>query len=49
MARIIDNPTGKKIGILAPWGEMQYGDSEFKIAVQYDPQNPDVVGTDDIS
>ena len=46
MARIIDNPTGKKIGILAPWGEMQYGDSESKIAVQYDPQNPDVVGTD---
>ncbi len=46
MARIIDNPTGKKIGILAPWGEMQYGDSESKIAVQYDPQNPDVVGAD---
>jgi len=46
MARIIDNPTGKKIGILAPWGEMQYGDSEAKIAVQYDPQNPEVVGTD---
>lgn len=46
MARIIDNPTGKKIGILAPWGEMQYGDGESKIAVQYDPQNPNVVGTD---
>lgn len=46
MARIIDNPTGEKIGILAPWGEMQYGDSESKIAVQYDPQNPDVIGTD---
>lgn len=46
MARIIDNPTGKKIGILAPWGEMQYGDSESKIAVQYDPQNPEVIGAD---
>jgi len=46
MARIIDNPTGKKIGILAPWGEMQYGDAESKIAVQYDKENPDVVGTD---
>lgn len=46
MARIIDNPTGKKIGILAPWGEMQYGDAESKIAVQYDSENPDVVGTD---
>ncbi|MDB5178046.1 MAG: hypothetical protein JWO61_429 [Candidatus Saccharibacteria bacterium] len=45
-ARIIDNPTGKKIGILAPWGEMQYGDAEAKLAVQYDPANPDVVGTD---
>ncbi len=46
MARIIDNPTGKKIGILAPWGEMQYGDSESKIAVQYDPKNPDEIGID---
>lgn len=46
MARIIDNPTGKKIGILAPWGEMQYGDAEAKLAVQYDPENPDVIGTD---
>jgi|GEM_PF-6812122 len=46
MARIINNPTGKKIGILAPWGEMQYGDAEAKLAVQYDQANPDVVGTD---
>lgn len=46
MARIIDNPTGKKIGILAPWGEIQYGDDQAKIAVQYDTQNPDVIGTD---
>jgi hypothetical protein len=46
MARIIDNPTGEKIGIMAPWGEMQYGSVDAKIAVQYDPNNPDVVGTD---
>lgn len=46
MARIIDNPTGKKIGILAPWGEMQYGDAESKIAVQFDSKNPDLIGSD---
>ena len=49
MARIIDNPYskyGRKIGTLAPWGEMQYGDSDSKLAVQYDPEHPDVVGTD---
>jgi len=46
MARIIDNPTGKIVGILAPWGEMQYGDPESKIAVQYDPESPDTIGSD---
>ena len=43
MARIIDNPTGQKIAILAPWGKMQYGDSKSKIAAQYDPLNPDII------
>lgn len=46
MARITDNPTGKKIGILAPWGEMQYGDENAKLAVQFDPENPEIVGAD---
>jgi ADP-ribose pyrophosphatase YjhB (NUDIX family) len=46
MVRAIDNPTGRPIEITAPWGEKQYGKRDCKLAVVYDPAQPEVVGTD---
>jgi len=46
MIKAIDNPTGSPIEIMAPWGEKQYGDERCKVATLYDPNQPDVIGTD---
>lgn len=46
MARAVDNPTGQDIQIMAPWGELQFGGPDCKIATVFDPENPDEVGPD---
>ena len=46
MARAVDNPTGQDIQIMAPWGELQYGGPDCKIATVFDPDNPNEVGSD---
>ena len=46
MARIIDNPTGGEVSVIAPWGEEQVGAADCKFASLYDPTQPDVISTD---
>ena len=46
MARIIDNPTGGEVSVIAPWGEEQIGAADCKFASLYDPSQPDVISTD---
>lgn len=46
MARAVDNPTGQDIQIMAPWGELQFGGPDCKIATVFDPDNPNGVGPD---
>lgn len=46
MARALQNPTGGDIEIMAPWGEKQFGDAQSMIATVYDPDQPDVIGSD---
>jgi hypothetical protein len=46
MVRAVDNPHGRPISIMAPWGSPQYGDTQCKVAALYDPAAPDVVGAD---
>ena len=42
-ARIVPNPTGRPIKIVAPWGEEQFGGPDALIATVYDPNNPDEI------
>jgi hypothetical protein len=44
--RAFQNPTGGEVTIIAPWGEEQHGGSDAMLAVLYDPENPDEVGSD---
>lgn len=46
MVRAIDNPLGRPISIVAPWGGLQHGDAQCKIAAIYDPSTPDLLSTD---
>ena len=49
MARIMPNPTSKEVGTWqSNWsgGQMQYGDPDGMIAMQYDPSNPDEPSND---
>lgn len=46
MVRAVDNPYRWPISIEAPWGGVQHGDAECKIAALYDPDTPDVISTD---
>lgn len=46
MARAIQNPTGTDIEIMAPWGEPQYGGPDCMVATVFDPDQPDVIGSD---
>ncbi len=48
MAKIIDNPTGDRIGVVAPWNpdEIVYGEADSKLAVQFDANDPEIIGTD---
>ncbi|MDX2776049.1 hypothetical protein PV379_01605 [Streptomyces caniscabiei] len=46
MVRAIDNPFAQPIMIRAPWGSVQRGNAECKIAVLYDPLAPDVISMD---
>jgi hypothetical protein len=45
-ARVVPNPTGEPIKIIAPWGEEQFGGPDALIATVYDPDKPDEVGSD---
>ena len=46
IVRAVDNPFDCPISIRAPWGSMQRGDAGCKIAVLYDPSEPNVVSLD---
>lgn len=46
MARAFQNPTGADVEIMAPWGEPQYGGPDCMIATVFDPEQPDVIGSD---
>lgn len=46
MVRAIDNPLGRPISIVAPWGGLQHGDAQCRIAAIYDPSTPETLSTD---
>lgn len=46
MVRAVDNPTGEDIQVMAPWGELQFGGPDCKIASVFNPDNPDEVSSD---
>jgi hypothetical protein len=46
MARAVENPTGTDIEIIAPWGEKQFGGADCLVATVFDPEQPDVIGSD---
>ncbi len=46
MARALPNPTGEPIEIVAPWGEKQFGNPDCMVATVFDPEQPDVIGSD---
>lgn len=46
MARIVDNPTGMPIEIIAPWGEKQVGAVDCMVATPCDISQPGLVSND---
>lgn len=46
MVRAMQNPTGRPIEIMAPWGEKQFGGADTIIATTYDPSDPENIGAD---
>jgi len=46
MARVVQNPTGAPVEIMAPWGEKQFGNPDCYFATVFDPDNPDEIGSD---
>lgn len=46
MARIVKNPTGRPIEVMAPWGEKQSGDADCMVATIFDPEQPDDISAD---
>lgn len=46
MVRAFQNPTGRKIEVMAHWGQPQYGNEDYMLATVYDPNNPDWIGDD---
>jgi hypothetical protein len=46
MVRALPNPTGQPIEIMAPWGEKQFGNPDCMVATVFDPDQPELIGTD---